>query len=443
MKKQLQAGYHIECITPDFLVCLSGAGDELRRKVEGVVHDIYTTCVALSDGDKTIVIFTNDLISSTKLLTQDIKAAVGQAVGIPPEQVYITNIHSHSTPRLMRDPNIPGSMELAERMLQRMPLMAKAAIEDMAPAQMYVGTKQLPGMVSVRHYLLRDGTYAGPNFGTGNPATDGIHEATRPDETLMLVRFARQEKKDILLVNWQAHPCRPWEIGRKKIAPDYIGPLRDRLTELSDTLVAYIPGASGNQIMDTYIQGRKHGLNYIQYGEKLADEANELLPRLQPMEGTPIRNIRLNYQARANHAKEHMQEEAKKVVAIFHAQDRDAANAEGRKYGFSSVYEAMSILGRPSRGATFDLELNAFSLGQLGAITGEMEMASTTAIPVRYNSPFDATLVLCRNFTYVPAYAAYDYGAYEACSTPYAQGTAEEVTQLLTEMLCKLKHDQA
>ena len=107
----------------------------------------------------------------------------------------------------------------------------------------------------------------------------------------------------------------------------------------------------------------------------------------------------------------------------------------------TSVYHAMSILGRPNRGATMPLELNAFSIGELGFATFSTETPSTTSLAVRYNSPFKHTVMLCRNFTYIPAYAAYDYGSYEGTNTPYAQGTAEEATQRMSEMLCKIYYN--
>lgn len=439
MENILKAGYAQENITPDFVVCLSGAGDEHRRQADGVAHDIFVTCVAVSDGEKTVLIITNDVISSTKELTDEIKQTLSDETGIPVEQIYIGNIHSHSTPRIMRHPTLPGSIDFTELCIEKLKKTVKDAIADMAPATMHIAKTQLPGMVSVRHYLMEDGTYSGPNF--GNAKQRYLKEATRPDETLMVVQFKREEKQNILMVNWGAHPCRPWEVGRLKIMPDFVGPLRDRLTELSRSLVTFIPGCSGNQIMDTYIPGRGHKMKHDRYGEFLADAAFSLLPKMKHVEGTKIKNVRLDYQARANHADEDKLEQAKEVADLFYKIDRDTANELAWKYGMSSVYHALSILGRPNRGATMPLELNAFCIGELGFAVASTETPSTTSLGVRYNSPFENTVWICRNFTYIPAYNAYDYLSYEGTSTPYAQGTAEEVTQRLTEMLCKLKYN--
>ena len=51
MENTLFAGFGKTCITPNFDVCLSGYGDEMRRHARGVAMDIYATCVAIGDGE--------------------------------------------------------------------------------------------------------------------------------------------------------------------------------------------------------------------------------------------------------------------------------------------------------------------------------------------------------------------------------------------------------
>ena len=177
------------------------------------------------------------------------------------------------------------------------------------------------------------------------------------------------------------------------------------------------------------------------YGEFLANAAFSLLPKLEHVEGTKIKNVRLDYQARANHADEDKVPQAKEVVDLFYKTDRDTSNKLAWEYGMTSVYHAMSILGRPKRGPHMPLELNAFSIGELGFAGFSTETPSTTSLAVRYSSPFKNTVMFCGNFTYIPAYSAYDYGSYEGTNTPYAQGTAEEATQKMTEMLCKIYYN--
>lgn len=436
MEEMLHVGYGRKCITPDFPVCLSGYGDEKRRQAKGVVMDIYTTCVAVRSGETTLAIFTNDVISTTKDTTLEIRDRVAQELGTAPECVIVTNIHSHATPRVTLDPNLPGAVEYRAFVIEKMIEAGKQAVADLVPATMSIATKQIPGMTFVRHWLMKDGSYFGPNFGSTEAGFAG--HATKADETMILVKFTRQGRQDILMTNWQAHATNARQFGYYNIGPDFIGPLRNKLQEKTGCLVTYLPGASGNQIPVTYWKQEDHRLNWLQYGQTLADHAMELVAQLKPVEGTQIRVTRQFYKARANHADEDKLEQAKEVVKVFHEQDRPAANALAKQYGMTSCYHAMSIMGRPARGEFEELDIGAFRIGNVGFVVSSVEMASTTGIYARQNSPFENTVILCGNFTYVPSYAAYEYMAYEACNTPYAQGTAEELGQRYMEMLHKV-----
>ena len=437
MEKTLLAGYGITNITPDFDVCLSGYGRDEQRHAEGVEHDIFTTCVAVSDGEKTILMVTNDVISTEVETTFRLKEEISQATGIPEDRVYISNTHSHSTTRVAMNSKIPGTEQFRQLVFAKAIEAAKAALGDLAPAGMWIGDQQLYHMAFVRHWLMKDGTYYGPNFGSIKSGFVG--HATKADETLMMIRFSRENKQDILMVNWQAHPANSRRIGFQLISPDYVGIVRDRLAEKTGALIHYLPGASGNQICRSSWEEEHNNLNWDEYGEKLAEYALELLPKLEPVNGIGIENTRIIYPARTNHADEDKLEEAREVSKVFREQGIEEGNKLARSYGFTSVYHAGSVLSRPSLGETSPLDMNAFRIGDVGFITGTWEMASTTGISVRENSPFRYTAILCGNSRYVPAYAAYLYGSYESSNTIYAQGTAEEVSQKYMEMLFKVR----
>ena len=441
MSETLFAGFGKECITPDFDVCLSGYGDELRRHAQGVAMDIYSTAVAIGDGENTVVIITLDTISSARDTTVELREKVGEAVGISADRVYVTNIHSHATPRVVQDPNIPGALQFREFVFEKTIAAAKKAVSDMAPAALSLADKQVPGMTFVRHWIMKDGTYAGPNFGDLRKEFAG--HATRADETMLLLKLTREGKQDILMVNWQAHATNAREFGYYNIGPDFVGILRSKLQGMSGCLVTYLPGCSGNQIPISYWKEEHHGLSWYQYGEKLADEALSLIPELKPVEGTKIKNTRLVYQARANHADEDKIEQAREVHKIFKEIGRPESNKLAWSYGFTSCYHAMSILGRPALGPTVPLDMSAFCIGDLAFAVTPTETPSTVSHYVRMCAPFEKTVMLCGNFTYIATYAAYEYGGYEASNTPYAQGVTEEAQQRLTEMLFKVKFQEA
>ena len=88
---------------------------------------------------------------------------------------------------------------------------------------------------------------------------------------------------------------------------------------------------------------------------------------------------------------------------------------------------------------TMQVELNAFSIGQLGFAHCYNEVFSTVGRYVRANAPFEQVFWITGNSRYLPCKEAYDYRSYEADTSMYARGTAEKVQEKLVEMLQNLK----
>ena len=113
----------------------------------------------------------------------------------------------------------------------------------------------------------------------------------------------------------------------------------------------------------------------------------------------------------------------------------------GKRYTYRIVNSrhASAIRRNVGKGMTENLEVNAFSIGDLGFTTGTYEMSSTEGIYVRANSPFENTFILCGNQAYIPTSKAYDMRTYEGDTAPYLQGTAEAMADKYLEMLREIK----
>ena len=83
---------------------------------------------------------------------------------------------------------------------------AKNAIADMSPAELSYGRVTLEGMNFVRHYRQEDGNIVGSNFGTWDASPLKEH-ADVGDPGMQFVKISRaaEDKKDILLMNFQTH----------------------------------------------------------------------------------------------------------------------------------------------------------------------------------------------------------------------------------------------
>ena len=111
----------------------------------------------------------------------------------------------------------------------------------------------------------------------------------------------------------------------------------------------------------------------------------------------------------------------------------------GKKYGFSSVYQARAIRSRYNMGASRTLELNAFRVGGLGFVTGTYELFSESGLQIKGRSPYAYTMVLTGNSSYIPSDRAFANRCYESDTGFYAQGTAEKLVDKFVEMLEKIR----
>lgn len=426
----LLAGYGRVDVTPDWEVGLTGYQNSERRKTTMVLDPVYVTCIAVRSGETTALLYTVDFTSICEPHNDKIRSMVEKELGIPGDYVYVSATHTHSSPERSGD---------VEKLFYEGALKAaKEAVADLAPAKVMVGTKEIPGMNFVRHYLMEDGTYSGSNF--GDHSLKIVDHATAGDPRMILVRFVREPKPDILMMNWQAHNDNAHAVGFHNISSSYTGRIRAYLEKDTGMHFAYFCGAGGNQNPESRIPEEKHGLNWLQYARKLSDYALEMLADLKPVNGTEIKGVRLMYTHRTNHDWDHMEKEAKEVMKLW-KETNSAAEATklARTFGLSSVYHANVLLRKINTPKTDQLELCAFRIGDLGFITGTVEMFSNTGLYVRANSPFETTFILTGNSGYLPPVEAYDYRSYEADTAYFARGTQEEVAPVYIELLNQIK----
>ena len=427
----LQVGFAKVSITPDYSVSLGGFGDEATRFSEGFVDRIYATCLAMTQGEETILVYTVDAQNMSVDMVKSVRNVVSRITEVPSEKIFIGATHSHSTP--------VHSGQYKEDLHNWMVQAAQQALEDRAPATVQAGTQDIPGMNFDRHYKTDKGTYFGPSFGTVDGAIVGHGTETDPQIVLVKFDYTDESKKDVLMVNWQAHPASASEVGYNQIAAEFVGPMRDELEKLSGMQVAYFTGASGNLVKDSQIESEKHGLGWREYGVKMGQLANDALTSLKPTTGTGIKTYQKMVTVDIDHSWDHMLNQANEVMNVWRTTTKTAGDALAKTYGFTSTYQANAIVRRSKMAATEDMEINAFSVCGVGFTTGSYEMFATSGKYVKENSPFDVTFLITGNQFYIPVPIAYDYRSYEADTSNYAKGTAEKLAEAYVEILGNVK----
>jgi len=435
MEQGLYAGFAKVDITPDYVVGLSGySNPESRRNEDGIADRIYTTCIALTEGEETILLYTVDTCGLGHEFAEAIRKVVSKAVEIPAEKIFCAATHTHNAPALFGYPEVEMYAKQLHHACAR---AAQLALEDRAPAKTWAVKKKFEKMNFVRHVKLANGIAAGYNWRSFNSPIVGF--SGEADHEMVIVKFAREEKKDIVLINWQGHPDCSNQIGKLYISPSYPGPLRDTVEAGSGALVAYFTGADGDMIIDSMIPEYKHNLGYRRYAVRMANLALEAMEEMVEVEGEGIDTRRRMIEVDVDHSWDHMLKEANEVYDLWKSTDKPTGDALGKKYNFSSVYQARAIRTRAQMGKSIELETNAFRVGGVGFTTGTYEMFGESGIQVKEGSPYEFTFLLTGNSSYIPSDIAFNHRCYEADTGLYARGAAEKLVENYVNMLKEIK----
>lgn len=433
----LNVGWGRVNITPEYSVGIGGYSDTETRRSTGYLDYLYTTCLAFTEGDETILVFTIDNCAADTNIVNTIRDAVTAAVpDVAADHIFVSATHSHSAPSLTAGSSDADCSKYKEEFYKACAQAAQEAMADRSAATISSTSTEVPELSFVRHYLLANGTYAGSNFGDFNSASI-VEHATESDDELQLVKFDRadESKKDILLLNWQTHPDHAKENGYNNLSADFPGATRTKIEKETELLCAYFTGAAGNQNPTSQITEEKHYYTMTEYGEALADAAIAVLPNLTAVEGSGIKTSTVQFELEIDHSWDNMIEAANEVYDLWKSTDKASGDALGKTYGFTSVYQARAIKTRYSMGTTASKELNVFSIGGLGFINGTYEMFSDAGLYIKENSEYDVTLIIEGCSGYIPSAEAYDYRSYEADTGYYAKGSAEILAEQFVEML--------
>lgn len=394
-KQPFSVGFAKGDITPTASSQLVGFFDDEPRMSTGTLDPIYATCVAFTDATgETVLMFGLDLLYIYTNLFEVVRKQISEETGIPTSHILFSATHTHSAPG--QGSKNTDSNDLISRTCVR---IAKEALEDRKPAQMFTTFSRPERMSFVRHYIRSDGTFLGKGVDKV-PKTELIGHMHKADNLLQLVKFTREGGKDVILTNWQAHYYGTKSIDYYGISGDYATIYRNALENSLNCHAAFVLGGSGNLTSTSKMSGETLSKSYIDHGQKLADFAVEAAANFQPAE---LGNIYLK----------------EEIINIPGGKNENVNN-----------------------------HLYALGFGDFACAFAPFEIFDNNAEAVRVNSNWKYTFYASCSYGsgsngYLPDKLAFTYSAYEAYGpeeydynyTPYPEGTAEFIQDTLTTML--------
>lgn len=441
-KENLLIGYAKKDITPDFPVGLTGYGNDARRLHEAVLDPIYGICLAITDqNDQTILLYSADLLLVDAQVTAEFRAAVAAATGVKEAHILLAATHNHSAPNVT-ERELEWGIAYRAFFIRQMVLAGQEAMADRAPATPELATGATEKLCFTRHYVNPDGSFFGDNFGTRQDPIAGHTGA--PDEQFQLIRFLRQARPDILLVNWQAHAkmcsTATSEFGKahhKYLSADFIGYARAALEEKTHAAVIYFSGAAGNLNPDSRIPEEAPPKEPERVGKLLADAVYREIGKLQPVDSGAVLCRWKKVTVPIDHSDDGKVELAKDIWSMW-AADGETCKKRAKEAGFNSAYAARDVIRRYESETDREMELGVISIGAVAFVAVPYEMFCENGMQIKENSPFAATILMtCANgyHKYIPSLRAFGHGCYEVDSRLYPKGTAENLAQILIEEL--------
>ena len=399
-------------------------------------HDpLQVTCTAVCDGENAALLISVDVRSIRIGVAESCQSMIEKSVGIPADRVLINATHTHYAPAPGFDNDENANHWVDTTFYKQVVAAAKEALLDLAPAEAYVGTSHTEGITFVRRYLKENGKYQ------SNATSGAVAHESEADSEMRVLRFAREGKKDVIMVNYQTHYGGPPAIPSDQYSADFVHTFREAAEKEWDCHFAYHSGASGNLNFRSAIPGEKKYANFVEATQGLMLTAKDAISKEEKVATGAVRSASSQYTATTINDSEERYKHAVEVNILRNAGKsfQELLN----KYGFVSKYEATAVIMRKGLGDHPQIPFTAISFGDIAFVSAPYEMFDTNGQEVRAASPFKMTFICSLtngSFGYVPSALAVPHGAYEVITTYFEYGSAEKFAAEMVRLLNECKN---
>jgi len=421
--EKLSVGFGEVDITPTGPVLL--AGYYYDRRSTGVHDPLYARSMAVSDGERRIVLCVADLIWVPQETVAEVRNRVQQELGLPPQNLILSAIHTHTGPDTEREDAYTAS--LPDRLVESV----RRALADLSPANLKAAHGQAPGVAFVRRYRMKDGSIR-TNPGIGNP--DVLEPIGTPDPEIQVILASADGRVRGGAVHFALH-CDT--VGGTEISADWTHYLRKRLQqELGPDAVILTPiGPAGdinhwNVFEDVSLRGFAET---ERIGNRLARAALAALPGAVTVRFGPVRGLREELRVRLRTPTPEELARAREMLS--------SPAPDGVDFTLDRV-EAARHVKVAEMGPTAALDVTALAFGDAALVGIPAEYFTELGRDIKSRSPFAHTLVITLAngcIGYVGTRPNYEEGGYETTSSIVEPGTGEAIADTAVRLLQRLQ----
>lgn len=439
----LRVGVAATDITPPMGIPM--AGYYHARGADGVLDPLFAKAMVIESGGQRAAVVALDIISVTRAITDQARAAIEKATGIPGAHVLISATHAHTGPELAnrgkRSSDMGGQSQLAVEFTEALPARIAEAVrlahDRLRPALLSAVRGRCEELTFNRRQFMRDGS-VGWNPGKLNPNIVMPAGPSDPEVGLLYVTPVGVNDPRRALATYVNFAMHPDTCGGSQISADWPG-------AVSRVLAAY-HGASHLTLVGN---GTCGNLNHFDFGwgwpQNTGAEGHRIgtilgaaifqaYKDLKPVADGSLRAKSEIVELALPDVSPAQVEEARKLIA----ETKDDAGANFMKLVRS--YRALDIAGR--EGKPHRVEVQVIALGSdVAWVSLPGEVFVELGLAIKKRSPFPHTFVVelaNENIGYIPDRRSYAEGNYEPESARCAPGSGERLVETAVGLLADL-----
>jgi len=417
-------------------------------------NGLFSNVAAFTSGGESVILISMDVLSFHAEYCNAMRKRINEATGVPEKNILIAAIHTHSsTPVEYQLWLCPPDKEITDMIADKTVEAAVAAWNSRSEAKLGVGQTYNNKHNFCRDFYLTNGDIA---MNPGYDREDIVSPVTDPDHTVNVMRIddANGNVK-CFIVNYANHPCchENREEYKHTFSADFPGYLRSSLKKKfgEDVKVLFFTGAAGDVNCIDYMYGTTKKFGSVRsggdpecserkiIGEALANDVEELNPRIYPIYNEPVIQSKSELHAAVRRKK------TPEMIAWAKESEEMAKTEEisTRRRAFMTEYLYDNDSNTPD---TVDLEIQAIQIGPWAIIGLPGEIFTEIGKKIKANSPYPFTLIFeLANGTngYISPDYVQDTTVYEAKFSKYnsftGKGTADMLVREATRMLFELK----
>jgi hypothetical protein len=458
----LHAGVGRRCTNPPPNIAHGGWGAQKHEQAEGIDMDLWTTALALREGDTTALILDLDIQILTNERADQIRKAVSATTGVPFENIRAAATHTHSGPVPYKS-WIEKGYEMVgpwfENVAQWSAQAAEEALASLQPVLVRAGQGQCHINANRRAVTPEGQPFLGVN-------PDGPC-----DHDVLVVRVdSSQGKPLVTLVNYACHATIMGP-ANKLITPDFPGAMKRVVEGAVGGKCMFFQGSAGDQgpvqgfIADTNVYhalGAVLGHEAAKVASALSAIPSQVVFREVIPSGAPLGRYDSKFASVASSPLRVSQQEI--LVPLREGLPEKKTAAEKLDFWKSKLKDARekqddaSITEATYMARRADIQLRMaddfggktsagvrthfVTFGDVAIVGCNIEPFCEIGLEVKRRSPFPTTL-MCGytngRMAYMPTPDEWTRGGYEVENSPFGQYAARELIDEIVKELNRLR----